>query len=473
MRCPSSQISVGVLVFFGALTVGCASTQYSNSIEPAHTAPVAYSFEGQSRAESEPIKWWTEFGSAELNAVVDEAFEGNFDLLITQKRIEQLEAVSEMQSSGMWPNVEAQASVGRSKTPGPRGAVESDSFSIGVAAAYEIDIWGKTRAAMNAAELEVLSTRENLDAAASALVAQIVEQWASIVHQREKRKLLIAQIGTSETFLELALLRLSMGQNTSLDVLQQRQQLEALRAQLIYVETAEELAQHKLAVLIGRNPGKVIESDETLPELSESVNAGAPEDLLTLRPDVRAARLSAQSADARIVVAMADRLPTVRLSASLSLMAADPLDLLDDFFWNLAASIAAPLFDGGRRSAEIERVKAVLDERILTYGKALLVAIDEVETALLQERQQRKIITDLEAQMVTAKAVQSAAQAQYQRGVTTYYQVLIALRTTQQMELSLLDARRQLISARIQLYRALGGTWTPFNSSEERADDGT
>jgi len=154
-------------------------------------------------------------------------------------------------------------------------------------------------------------------------------------------------------------------------------------------------------------------------------------------------------------------------------MAQDPVDLLDDFFWNLAVSLAAPLFDGGRRSAEVDRVRAVLDEKVLLYGKALLLAIEEVESALLQERQQRKVIADLELQLATASAILGTAQAQYLRGVSTYYQVLIALRTTQQMELGLLDAQRQLVSARIQLYRAVGGTWTPFSASidEERKDD--
>ncbi|PIV98162.1 MAG: hypothetical protein CO108_18570 [Deltaproteobacteria bacterium CG_4_9_14_3_um_filter_63_12] len=452
---------------------GCGSAQYGSNIELPVAPPDGFSAAGQSRATAEPLRWWMEFGSAELNATVEEAFDGNFDLLVTRKRLEQLEAVQRMQSSAAWPNVEAQASVGRSKTPGPRGALESDSFVLGVAAAYEIDVWGKTRAAVDAAELDILSTRENLDAAAALLVAQIVEQWASIVHQRAKRKLLEAQLKTSGTFLELALLRLSMGQNTALDVLQQRQLLEALQSQLVFVETAETLAQHKLAVLIGRTPGVVIESDETLPEIPEAFEAGIPDDLLQQRPDVRSARLSAQAADARIVVAMADRLPSVRLSASLSLMAQDPVDLLDDFFWNLAVSLAAPLFDGGRRSAEVDRVRAVLDEKVLLYGKALLLAIEEVESALLQERQQRKVIADLELQLATASAILGTAQAQYLRGVSTYYQVLIALRTTQQMELGLLDAQRQLVSARIQLYRAVGGTWTPFSASidEERKDD--
>lgn len=243
---------------------------------------------------------------------------------------------------------------------------------------------------------------------------------------------------------------------------QQRQQQVSTRAQLALVDSALGLFEHRLAVLLGAAPGSLqVDAPEGLPAALPAVPAGGlPADLLERRPDVRAAQRRVEAADYQVAVAVADRLPSLRLSGSYGFQAQSLADFLSSPVWNLIASVAAPILDGGRRAAEVERSEAVVEELLMVYGQLLLQAMTEVENALLQERYQLVHIADLEESVELAAATLREAQARYGKGLSDYLPVLTALQGQQRAELALLQARRQLISYRIQLCRALGGTWT-------------
>ena len=127
--------------------------------------------------------------------------------------------------------------------------------------------------------------------------------------------------------------------------------------------------------------------------------------------------------------------------------------------WNLAANLVQPVFEGGRRRAEVRRTDAVKLERLNAYGAAVLTALREVEDALTQERQQRLFIDNLRVQVALARETLGQARQRYTNGLSDYLPVLTALQAQQNRDRDLLTARRQLISYRIQLYRALGGSW--------------
>jgi outer membrane protein TolC len=230
------------------------------------------------------------------------------------------------------------------------------------------------------------------------------------------------------------------------------------------VESAISLSQNRIAVLTGRVPGADIGGQrDALPELPPIPGTGLPGDLLVRRPDVRAARLRAEAADHRVAAAVADRLPSLRLSGSLGKQSGDITEIFTvPTVWSVLGQLIAPLVDGGRRKAEVERNEAVVDERLADYGQALLSAIVEVDSAIVQENQQILYVAQLAEQVEVAGAALQDAQARYREGLSEqgFLQVLTALQTQQRAELSLLSARRQLVSFRIQLCRALGGTWT-------------
>ena len=266
--------------------------------------------------------------------------------------------------------------------------------------------------------------------------------------------------------LELVNLRFRGGLGSAVEVLQQKQQLVSTRSQLNQINANEAILLHQLAVLAGRPPATGQSSAEAaLPQLPPVPGTGIPADLLNRRPDVRAARQRVAAADYRVAVAVADRFPALRLGASVNFERLAPFDIVEMFktpLYTLFASITAPLFDGFRRSAEVARQKAVVEELLWAYGETLLSAIAEVEGALVSEREQLGLIKDLEEVVGVAGDNLREARLRYEQGVsqTGFLTVLNALQAQQAAELNLLAARRRLISFRIQLCRALGGTWT-------------
>jgi len=182
--------------------------------------------------------------------------------------------------------------------------------------------------------------------------------------------------------------------------------------------------------------------------------------MLAARPDVRAAGLRLEAADWQVAAARANRLPAIRLTGSAS-MGADSLDLIfDNWLLSLAGNLTAPLFDAGRRAAETGRMKARADEKLWTYRQTVYTAIKEVEDALVSEEKQKQHILALEAETSVARHAFDEAVARYRKGLSDYLPVLTQLLSLQNLERDMIQRNAELLLYRINLYRALGGTWT-------------
>jgi NodT family efflux transporter outer membrane factor (OMF) lipoprotein len=280
------------------------------------------------------------------------------------------------------------------------------------------------------------------------------------------------QLATNLTYLELVELRFRKSMVSALDVYQQKQIVERVKAEIPLVEAQEQLLLHELALLLGKPPRAAIQiSSETLPSLSEIPATGLPADLLAARPDVRSAGLRLQEADWRVAVARADRLPAISLSANAGYEAAQ-LDLLfNNWILKLAGNFSAPVFDAGRRRAEVDRTRAVVDERLAKYRETVLTAIKEVEDALVSESKQREHIKALEMQTEAARKALEQAVLRYRKGIASYLPVLTQLLTVQGLERDLIQRQSELVIDRVSLYRALGGTWTQALRPDEGSNE--
>ncbi|GAB4203219.1 MAG: hypothetical protein OHK0013_17180 [Sandaracinaceae bacterium] len=372
-------------------------------------------------------------------------------------------------SSGWWPQVSAQIDAGYRRSvlvlPPPVGtrAIENPSYGISLPVSYEIDLWDRIGSQTRAAAFDAIAARDDVEALAMTVAANVVEAWLNVVYQRELRATIEAQLETSAAYLALVEARFAEGLAAAPDVFQQRAQLESLRAQLASTEAQEAVAEAQIAVLLGRMPGarNVPETRRNLPEPPPFPALGVPSDLLLRRPDVRAARLRVESADQRVAAAIADRFPRFNLSGALGFSSPDLGTLFESFVFNLLAQIVGPIFDGERREAVVQQSHAVVWERTEQLAQTMLTAAQEVETALVQERQQRAQIEVLEARYEAAHAALESSRERYASGLLDgYLQVLTALSAEQQAQQALLQARRQLLSHRVQLHRALGGDWS-------------
>ena len=276
-----------------------------------------------------------------------------------------------------------------------------------------------------------------------------------------QKQLLHDQLDTNQKVLELIELRYNNSLASALDVFQQRQVLFRSEAQLPLVEQAEALLINDLNLLLGRNSvAEPAISRQTLYIPKDIPETGLPARLLSARPDVRAAYLRLESSDWRVSVAQADRLPGINLTAGAALQA-DKFDLLmENWLINLAAGLTAPIYDGDRRKAEVDRTKAVVEERLAAYRQNVLLAIKEVEDAMISETTLREHVNALKKQLNAAQNALNEAGSRYQQGIDDYLPVLTQIISVQNLEQDIIARQSDIMIARVNLYRALGGTWT-------------
>ena len=445
-----------------AMAVGCVGTERS-ATEPVRP-PSSFSEAGTAQV---PDRWWTAFGSAPLDAAIDTALASNFDLRTAWERLRAAEAVTDRTSAFLWPAVDASADASTTEPADAPGG--GDSFRMDVAASYEVDLWGRIGSRAEAERLRAEATRADYRAAALSLSAEVARVWSRLAEARSQVDLVDRQIRTNETVLELLENRFGSGQVEAVDLLRQRQLLEATREQRTLALERQELLEHQLAVLLGRTPqrGPGFEP-ATLPELPPLPDAGVPAELIRRRPDVRSAFLRLRAADRDLASAISDRYPRLTLFASTATEAESPGNLFEDWLRTLGGNLLAPLFYGGELQAEVDRTEAVRQQRLFEYGQATLTAYREVEDALARETRQRERVARIRTQVSLAGQAYEQLRVRYLNGTSDYLDVLTALDQVQQLNRDLLGARLALVEARISLYAALAGSFV----TGREADDG-
>ncbi len=439
---------------------GCAGAP-SRSAPPV-TLPSHFSDGGE---QNQPQRWWRALGDPELDRLVEQALAGSLTLRAAWARLDQAQAAARREGAAIFPSLDARLEASRTTNGG------SERRQSSLAAAYELDLWGRLRSASDAAGLEARASAADLQTAALTLSAEVADTWYQRVEQRAQVRLLEEQLETNAQLLELVQARFRIGRAAASDVHRQRQLLAQTEGERVRAETRLKILTHQLAVLIGQPPTRApLPEAGVLPLPGPLPATGIPAELVQQRPDVQRALLRLQAADARAAAAVAERYPRVSLTAAASSS--------DGFFgnWlgNLVAQLAGPIVDGGRRRAEVVRTRAVVEENLNAFGQSLLVAVREVEDALTGEAGQRAFMASLAVQSREAEAVVERERLRYFQGDSDYLSVLDALRSRQQLERQQLTARRELLAQRIALARALAGGWSldrsdaPANSEKQK-----
>lgn len=431
-------------------TSGSGSKKFDKSLLP----------ETFSLYNEEPLsqkRWWNSFESVELNNLIEKALSGNFTLKEAIARLVQAEALAVQAGASKLPGLSLTAGASQGKQ---KSSLSTDAYSVGLASSYEIDLWGRIDSQVRKAGLTVLASREDFHAAAITLSGEVTELWIKIISQRKERELLDKQLTTTLTMLELVELRFSNSMATLLDVYQQREAVAGTRAAIPLAEASEGTLLNKMALFMGKaSQADINISNIELPSIESLPATGIPSDLLEMRPDIRAAGLRLHASKEQVKVARASRLPSISLSANAGYNGGSFSKIFDNWLVNLAANLTAPLFDGERLKAEVDRTKAVSEERLAAYSHTVLTAIKEVEDALIREEKEHQHLEALERQYeITVKAL-NEARKRYMNGLNDYLPVLTELTALQNVERALIRSRRDLVLYRIALHRALGGTW--------------
>ncbi len=475
-RPPALGAVLGVLLrLLPLMPVSCTWLHPKQDFGPPVKLPEKFSASGTAAA---PDKWWTVLGDPNLNKLIEKAMANNFDLQSTWARLVQARASARKAGADLWPSLDADGGASRTRRAtvvSPRGAGSTsrnysnlNSLSVGLAVNYELDLWGRVRSTRDASRMDLTATREDLDVAAITLSAEVANTWYELVEQRGQLKLLDKQVKTNEDYLELITLRFRRGQVTATDVLQQRQLLESKKGQKVQAQATLEVLAHQLAILLGTSPGALdVPPGQKLPTLPPLPSTGVPAEWIQRRPDIRSAYLAVQAADRRVAAAIADCFPRISLSVGAETSAIRARNLFDNWLASLAANLTAPLFDGGLRLAEVDRTKAVVSEQANAYGQVVLDSLKEVEDALTQETQQRKYLKSLDEQLELSQQSTDQVLKSYIKGTGGFLRFLTTLLSHQQLQQTNLQAQRELIQFRIDLYRALGGSW-PLEQPKRR-----
>jgi outer membrane protein, multidrug efflux system len=413
-----------------------------------------------------PDRWWAVFRDEQLNNLIDTALANNFDLRTAWERLRANSAIVTREKSFKLPKADVSVNAAES-FPQP-DFVGGELVRIGFSADYEIDLWGRIQAQIDAEQYRLEATRADYQAAAITLSAQIASTWYQLQTAENRLQLIDQQIATNQQILELLEARFGNGQIRGVDILRQRQLLEASRGRRIDVEAQAETLEHQLAVLSGQPPqlGIGYQAD-TLPDLPPVPATGLPSELVDRRPDVRSAYLSLLGADRDVARAISAKYPRISVNASTSLRSNNLQNLLRDFAYSFAGNLLAPIYYGKELRAEVERSEALKNQRWYEYGQIVLLAFQEVEDALIQEEKQRERIANLEEQLQIAAQTYEQLRLQYFNGVSNYLEVLTALNQQQQLRFDILNANMQLVDVRISLYRALAGDFDTGRQLEE------
>jgi NodT family efflux transporter outer membrane factor (OMF) lipoprotein len=458
--------SVGFVL---CLSIGCSVHQVDEEAEllevevPPRFAETAT---GADLPTDWDYAWWESFADDTLNRLVETGLAANFGLRQYVARIEQAVALARQAGARLYPSLGLDAGYqwewdGATASEESRDLQETSELSFPLS--WELDVWGRLSSLRRAEDLSVQATVEDWLAARLLLSAAIAEIYFDIQEQRRQLEVIREQIDINQTLLQLTSLRFGQGQSSIVDVLQQQEQLEATQARIPETEARIGQLVYSLEVLLGKPPGtQPSVTAGRLGRPSPLPAVGVPAQLLTRRPDLRAAQKRVLALDYEVGAAVADQFPTLVVGGSLG-WRGDPgfADTVTTAF----AGLAGPLFDAGERRSEVAFRRARLEEALVDYSARYLSALSEVEIALLQERKSAEQLVLVEQQLETAQRLLTEARNRFSQGLTDYLPVFTSLNIVQDLERDVVSARKRVLSARVALHRALGGPMPTPDSS--------
>lgn len=473
-----------ILIFLtSALALGC-NYRKTTDIEPNIPVPETYS-EGaevppppeQKKAEPvRDVRWWRQMGDTTLTALIEEALRRNQGVRAGWARVRQSRFIANQVRAARMPQIGVDAGYRIGKEIQVFGEFKFQNVDAALPISYEVDLFARYAREHQGAKLDAEAARLDQEALAITISAEVAEAWFDSINARIEVAVVQEQLETDLRFLELVELRYREGLNSAVDVHQQRQRVASQRALLALADGQTDLTDQRLSVLLGEAPGRRFPVDgKALPDIGPTPDIEAPASLLQARPDIKAVRKRVEAEDRRVAAAVGARMPSIRLNFSpgykwlqftgkdrdeaSATFGQDVTSTANGVVWNAGAQLSVPLFDGIAGWSAIKAQRAVLDQLMEQYAETILTGLIEVESTLVLERQERLRIQFLEEEFRLANITLEATRDRYRAGLSDFLPVLTALATRQISELQLVAARRQLVSYRVQLYRALGGAW--------------
>jgi len=466
-RCTSWLLAFGL-----AAAAGCGSAQVPAPVISS-TPPAAWHTAAQGvvvERSDDLSRWWEQLGDATLTDLVDRALAGSPDLRTAQARLRQARAQREVTRADLLPSASASAAASDRRNS-PAG------FSAGFDASWEPDVFGGTRAGIDAATADLLATAEDLHATQVSLTAEVARNYVELRTLQLRLDIARRNEASQAETLELTGFRAQAGLVGSLDVEQARANLEQTRAQIPALESSVAQAMHRIATLVGLEPTALtaeLDHAAPVPSVPSEIAIGIPTDTLRQRPDVRAAEQRIVAETSRLAQAETRRYPQFSLSGSIGVeVVRGALTGGTSLVASAAGSVLQTVFDGGRIRQQIEIQSAVQEQAMVSYEATVLTALEEVENALVSLEKSRQRLSSLDAAAEASANAALLARNQYTAGLVDFQTVLDTERTVRSVEDSVAATEGDRVIALVQLYKALGGGWSPATTGLTLTGNGT
>lgn len=454
---------------------------------PAAQGEAASQWKVAQPAEQQPRgQWWRVFGDETLNRLQEEAMAANQDLRAAAARLRQARALYRDARADLFPQVDvAVGPIRQRPSPASQGMPDgADSraatlWRAQVGLAYEADLFGRISAETEAAQAGAERSLALFHSVQLALQADVAASYFLLREMDAVQAIYRETVALRQRSLELVQRRYDEGDISELDLARSRAELAAARADEMGAARRRSVAEHALATLLGKAPAEFSLPPRPLERVDVTIPAGLPSALLERRPDIAAAERAMAQANARIGVAQAAFFPRLELTGMLGHESAQLGNLFEwstrtFLFGPLAGAILSlPLFDGGRRDAQLELARARHEEEVAAYRHAVLNAFREVEDSLVNLRVLRGQTQAQDEAVQASVRAADLSQLQYREGSASYLEVLDADRSVLQRRLAAVQLRGEQARATVGLIRALGGGWDAPNPPNPPGEAGT
>jgi len=428
--------------------------------------------EPQDQAARLPAAWWTVFGDKELDQLEQRALRDNPNVRAAAQRLVQAQAQLGVTRAGQLPAVGVSAGVSNSRTSAesPMGAtfghqsIKGTEYSVGANFSYELDLWGRVRRAVEAADAQALAAQDDRDGVMLMLSSQVATTYWQLRGLDADIAILNDALATRRESQQLIEARFNAGLSNELDVSRTRIERANAEADIQEAQRQRNTLEHALAVLVGASPSQAIltpAAGTALPQ-PPAIPVGLPASMLGQRPDLAASVATLKAFNAQVGVAEGAYYPSLSLTGNFGYASETLSNLTKGSARQFSIgplALSLPIFEGGRIEANVKLAKARYDEAVANHEGRLLTALREVEDALsdVQQRKQQGDV-QVQAQQAAARAVQ-VAQARFDRGVSTYLDVTDAQRSALAADRAAAQIRTQRLLAAVSVARALGGGW--------------
>ncbi|MHC5061916.1 MAG: efflux transporter outer membrane subunit [Planctomycetota bacterium] len=463
------------LVTFSLFFSGCI-------VGPNYTGPEPEVPDVWSERATEGIKegqadiqiWWQYLNDPILNSLIERAEEGNLDIQAAASRIQQSRAILGIAAGEYFPQLDISGLYSRQRVS--ENGILSPFFQntspeptnlhrIGVDATWEIDVFGRISRSVESAQASYQASLENFRDVLVILYAEVALNYVELRALQTRIEYAVNNIEAQKSTLKLTKSRQETGLAPKLDVEQALLNLANTESAVPLLRTQRTLALNRLSVLLGQPPGlleKELLTRISAPDMPEELVVGLPAELLRQRPDIRRAERNLAAQSAQIGVATAGLYPSFSLSGVFALEAQQIKDVGNwgSRTWGFGPSFRWNIFDGNRIRSNIQLEEVQMDEAMIKYEQTILLALEEVEDALVSFQEEKTRLAALQRSVAAAEKSVELVRELYTNGLTDFQNVLDMERSLTRQQDSMAESRGLVFQNLVRIYKSLGGGWS-------------